>query len=76
MCDVQFLCHAKPKDVQQAAVCEKLVENTIETPDAWEAALSGGKDKRENFERRRPHRPAPVKSAQRGNSLRFLFHGV
>jgi hypothetical protein len=31
--DMQFLCHAKPKDAQQAAVCEKLVENTLEPPD-------------------------------------------
>lgn len=58
MCDVQFLCHAKPKDAQQAAVCEKLVENTLEPPDTREAALSAGKDKREIFEWLLPHRPA------------------
>jgi len=49
--DVLFLCHAKPKDAEQAAVWKKLVENTLEPPDTWEVALSAGKDKRENFER-------------------------
>jgi 60 kDa SS-A/Ro ribonucleoprotein len=49
--DVLFLCHAKPKDAEQAAVWKKLVDNTIEPPDTWEVALSAGKDKRENFER-------------------------
>ena len=49
--DVLFLCHAKPKDAEQAAVWKKLVENTLESPDAWEVALSAGKGKREVFER-------------------------
>ncbi|HKW57393.1 MAG TPA: TROVE domain-containing protein [Candidatus Acidoferrum sp.] len=49
--DVLFLCHAKPKDTEQEAVWKKLVENTLESPDTWEVALSAGKDKRENFER-------------------------
>ena len=49
--DVLFLCHAKPKDAEQEAVWKKLVENTLESPDTWEVALSAGKDKRENFER-------------------------
>jgi 60 kDa SS-A/Ro ribonucleoprotein len=49
--DVLFLCHAKPKNQEQAAVWKKLVENTLEPPDTWEVALSAGKDKRENFER-------------------------
>jgi hypothetical protein len=31
--DESFLCNAKPKDAQQAAVCKKLVENTLELPD-------------------------------------------
>jgi hypothetical protein len=48
---VLFLCHAKPKDAEQAAVWKKLVENTLESPDTWEVAWSAGKDKRENFER-------------------------
>jgi 60 kDa SS-A/Ro ribonucleoprotein len=49
--DVLFLCHAKPKDTEQEAVWKKLAENTLESPDTWEVALSAGKDKRENFER-------------------------
>ena len=49
--DVLFLCHAKPKGAEQAAVWKKLVENTLGPPDTWEVALSAGKDKRENFER-------------------------
>jgi 60 kDa SS-A/Ro ribonucleoprotein len=49
--DVLFLCHAKPKDEAQAALWKRLVENTLESPDTWEVALSAGKDKRENFER-------------------------
>jgi len=49
--DVLFLCHAKPKDEAQAALWKNLVENTLESPDTWEVALSAGKDKRENFER-------------------------
>lgn len=49
--DVLFLCHAKPKDEAQATLWKKLVENTLESPDTWEVALSVGKDKRENFER-------------------------
>jgi 60 kDa SS-A/Ro ribonucleoprotein len=31
--DALFLCHAKPKDAEQAAVWKKLVENTLEPPD-------------------------------------------
>jgi len=49
--DVLFLCHAKPKDREQAALWKKLVENTLEPPDTWEVALSAGKDKRETWER-------------------------
>src|SRR6267142_2114898 len=49
--DVLFLCHAKPQDEAQAALWKKLVENTLESTDTWEVALSAGKDKRENFER-------------------------
>ncbi len=58
MCNVLFLCHAKPKDAEQAAVWKRLVENTLGPPDTWELALSAGKDKRENIERLLPHRPA------------------
>lgn len=49
--DVLFLCHAKPKNTQQAAVWKRLVDGTLATPDTWEVALSTGEDKRESFER-------------------------
>jgi hypothetical protein len=49
--DVLFLCHAKPKDEAQAATWKKLVNGTLEIPDTWEVALSGGADKKETFER-------------------------
>src|SRR5262249_16208320 len=35
----------------QGATWKKLVENTLESPDTWEVALSAGKDKRETWER-------------------------
>lgn len=49
--DVLFLCHAKPKDEEQAALWSRLVNNELETPDTWEVNLSTGKDKKETFER-------------------------
>lgn len=49
--DVLFLCHAKPKDQEQERVFKALVEGTLETPDTWEVALSGGADKAETFTR-------------------------
>ncbi len=49
--DVLFLCHAKPKDEEQAAVWKQLVDGTLPAPDTWEVALSTGKDKRETWER-------------------------
>lgn len=49
--DVLFLCHAKPKDEAQAATWKRLVDGTLENPDTWEVALSGGADKKETFER-------------------------
>src|SRR5579863_8295659 len=49
--DVLFLCHAKPRNEEQAEVWKKLVENTLESPDTWEVALSAGKDKRETWTR-------------------------
>ncbi len=49
--DVLFLCHAKPKNAEQAETWKKLVENTLESPDTWEVALSAGKDKRETWDR-------------------------
>jgi len=53
--DVLFLCHAKPKDAEQAQVWKRLIDGQLATPDTWEVALSaGGSDaegKRENWER-------------------------
>lgn len=49
--DALFLCHAKPRDDAQAALWKRLVDGTMATPDTWEVALSGGKGKRETFER-------------------------
>lgn len=49
--DVLFLCHAKPKDADQDALWKRLIDGTLESPDTWEVALSGGADKRETFER-------------------------
>lgn len=49
--DVLFLCHAKPKDSEQAAIWKQLVEKKLVPPDTWEVALSGGKDKKETWER-------------------------
>ena len=49
--DVLFLCHAKPKDEEQAALWKRLVEGQLVTPDTWEVALSGGADKAATFAR-------------------------
>lgn len=49
--DVLFLVHAKPKDEAQEKVWKQLVDGTLSAPDTWEVSLSGGKDKRETFER-------------------------
>lgn len=49
--DVLFLCHAKPKDAEQATTWKELVDGTLESPDTWEVALSGGSDKKAAWER-------------------------
>ena len=49
--DVLFLCHAKPKDGEQAGIWKKLVDGTLESPDTWEVNLSDGKDKKETWKR-------------------------
>lgn len=49
--DVLFLCHAKAKDDEQAALWKRLIDGQLATPDTWEVALSGGADKKETFER-------------------------
>jgi TROVE domain len=49
--DVLFLVHAKPKDAAQEKTWKELVDGTLASPDTWEVSVSGGKDKRETFER-------------------------
>lgn len=49
--DALFLCHAKPKDTEQADIWKRLIADELIVPDTWEVALSGGADKRETFER-------------------------
>ncbi len=49
--DVLFLCHAKPKNEEQATAWKKLVDDSLEAPDTWEVALSARKGKKETFER-------------------------
>jgi len=49
--DVLFLCHAKPKDEEQAATWKQLVGGTLASPDTWEVALSAGADKKATWER-------------------------
>lgn len=49
--DALFLCHAKPKDDDQAALWKHLVDGTLPAPDTWEVNLSGGADKCETWER-------------------------
>jgi 60 kDa SS-A/Ro ribonucleoprotein len=49
--DVLFLTHPKPKDAEQQALWDSLVNNTLNAPDTWEVALSAGEGKKETFER-------------------------
>lgn len=49
--DVLFLCHAKPKDEDQAQLWKRLIAGELTPPDTWEVALSSGADKREVWER-------------------------
>ena len=49
--DVMFMVHPKPKDKAQEVTFNQLASNTLESPDTWEVALSGGADKRETFTR-------------------------
>lgn len=49
--DVLFLSHAKPRDEKQAAIFKKITDGTLQPPDTWEVALSGGANKKETFER-------------------------
>lgn len=49
--DVLFLCHAKPRDDEQAALWKRLIDGQLAVPDTWEVALSAGADKKATWER-------------------------
>jgi 60 kDa SS-A/Ro ribonucleoprotein len=53
--DVLFLCHAKPRDTEQASLWKRLIEGALDTPDTWEVTLSAvgasARDKQEAWER-------------------------
>lgn len=49
--DVLFLCHAKPKDDEQAVIWKQLIDGTLASPDTWEVELSASKDKKASWER-------------------------
>lgn len=49
--DVLQMTHPKPVDEERSALYKQLRENTLPTPDTWDAALSSGADKRETFTR-------------------------
>lgn len=49
--DVLFLCHAKPRDPEQAALWKRLIAGELQSPDTWEVALSAGANKREAWDR-------------------------
>lgn len=48
--DILFLCHAKPKDEEQAALWKRLINKELKTADTWETRLSAGEDKKESFQ--------------------------
>lgn len=49
--DVLRMVRPKPVNDEQAALWKRVKERTLDTPDTWEVALSGGADKKEAFER-------------------------
>ena len=49
--DVLFLCHAKPKDEDQAALWKRLIDDKLAVPFTWEVVLSAGHDKKKAWER-------------------------
>jgi len=49
--DVMFMVHPKTVTQEQADCFKKLAENTLQTPDTWEVALSSGADKKESWTR-------------------------
>ena len=49
--DVMRLVHPKPADIEQELLWGQLNAGTLEAPDTWEVALSGGADKALTFTR-------------------------
>ncbi|HEY7098103.1 MAG TPA: TROVE domain-containing protein [Terriglobales bacterium] len=49
--DVLFLCHAKPRNAEQAGMWKKLIWGRLAVPDTWEVALSSGAGKRDAWHR-------------------------
>jgi len=49
--DVLRIARPKPANDEQSALWKRVKDRTLKIPDTWEVALSGGKDKRETFER-------------------------
>jgi len=49
--DVLRIVRPKPDNDEQSALWKRVKDRTLETPDTWEVALSGGADKRTTFER-------------------------
>ena len=51
--DVLFLCHAKPRNQEQALLWKRLVDGTLDAPDTWEVALSAndGESKTDKWDR-------------------------
>lgn len=49
--DVLFMTHAKPQSIEQEQLFKRIADDTLETPDTWEVALSTGANKRETFTR-------------------------
>ena len=49
--DALFLCHAKPRTAEQAALWKRLIAGELAIPDTWEVALSSGGDKHAHWTR-------------------------
>lgn len=49
--DVLRIVRPKPANDEQSALWKRVKDRTLKVPDTWEVSLSGGKDKKETFER-------------------------
>src|SRR5215470_18905285 len=49
--DVLRLVRPAPKDAEQSALWKGVKDRSLQAPDTWEVALSGGADKKQTFER-------------------------